>query len=136
MLTSYQLGPVHIARYLDGMGLYTEWTAPSGTQFIAYDNGQVSLSFQDVWIDIDHPGSLVDLLLLLDCPEVRNLVQLESQGDTIMKILGHSSIDITMNIYGHIFDEQEGEALADVSNRLHPGYNPQDGSEDNGFVKG
>jgi integrase len=49
----------------------------------------------------------------------------------IMKILGHSSINITMNIYGHIFDEQEGEALADVSDRLQSGYTPQDGSEDN-----
>jgi integrase len=48
----------------------------------------------------------------------------------IMKILGHSSISITMDVYGHVFDEQEEEALTNLNNRLHPGYNSEETPED------
>jgi integrase len=48
----------------------------------------------------------------------------------IMKILGHSSIKITMDVYGHVFEEQEEEALANLHSRLHPGYKSEEKPED------
>lgn len=77
LLTSYQSGEVTIARYLDGTGEYTEWTAPGGAQFVVYDTGHASLCFQDMWLDFIPPDSLYDLLLLLDCPELRSSLQVD-----------------------------------------------------------
>jgi integrase len=53
----------------------------------------------------------------------------------IMKILGHSSITITMNMYGHVFPEQEQEALENLQHRLQSGYK-SDSNENNNLSDG
>jgi integrase len=48
-----------------------------------------------------------------------------AQGEhprVIMQIMGHSSISITMDIYGHIFEDKERSALDDLNSRLQSGY--------------
>lgn len=54
------------------------------------------------------------------------LVALGEHPRVIMQIAGHANINITMDVYAHVQDEQQSAALQNLSSRLHTGYNDSD----------